>query len=218
MANCKWRNWAKSLGFELIAGADEAGRGPLAGPVVASVCMLPEDHTIEGIDDSKLLTQEERESLFKQIIAYPGVIYGIGMVEVEMIDKINILQATFQAMRLALEAMVIQPTYLFVDGKLPIPRITVLQKPLVGGDADCECIGAASILAKYTRDKKMDELHNQYPQYGFDSNKGYGTAGHLKALQQYGPCSHHRLSFEPVKSMAGQRAHSMDREQKRVLI
>ncbi|ANH78904.1 ribonuclease HII [Candidatus Chlamydia sanziniae] len=186
-------------GFDIIAGVDEVGRGPLAGPVVAAACVLPKNKIFVGLNDSKKLTSKQRATVCKALISDPEVSYGIGEVSVERIDAINILEATKEAMIQAIVALSVSPNFLLVDGldlflKLP-------SKKIIGGDAKSASIAAASILAKEYRDNLMRELHTLYPHYGFDKHKGYGTARHLAALRTYGPCICHRKSFSPIKQM-----------------
>ena len=188
---------AREKGFKQICGIDEAGRGPLAGPVVACACIIPPNILISGIDDSKKLLPQKREEIFKQLVQDPRIIYSIGSIDAEEIDRINISQATIQAMLLAISGLETQPDYLLVDGlKLPHPKIP--SEKIIKGDTLSQSIAAASIIAKVTRDRMMMEFDRKWPEYGFSSNKGYGTAKHLKALQQYGPTSIHRLSFDGV--------------------
>lgn len=191
---------ARKQGYELVAGIDEAGRGPLAGPVVAAACILPTRFSILGIDDSKKLTPEKRAQLFRKITSHPQVIYGVGIVSVEVIDEINILQATIQAMLNAVNCLKNQPHLLLVDG-LQLPHASIPCQKIIGGDALSLCIAAASIIAKETRDRLMIELDRQWPQYGFAIHKGYGTPKHVEALTEFGPCPLHRKSFAPVKSL-----------------
>lgn len=191
------RAWAQN--FVSVAGVDEAGRGPLAGPVVAAACILPKNLQIQGINDSKQLTAKQRETLFAQLCADSQVSYGIGIVEAAVIDQINILQATIKAMLMAVEELEQSPDLLLVDGlKLPHPHLPC--EKIIKGDEQSLSIAAASILAKVTRDRIMMELHIKWPQYGFDQHKGYGTVKHVAALKTYGPSPIHRLTFEPVKS------------------
>lgn len=179
----------------LIAGIDEAGRGPLAGPVVAAAVILPEDAFLMYLDDSKKVTEKRREVLFDQI-RETAVSYGIGMASPERIDEINILQATYEAMRSAVRevASSVRPDVLLNDA-VTIPEVDIPQIPVIKGDAKCLCIAAASILAKVTRDRYMAEMDRLYPEYGFARHKGYGTKQHIEALKEYGPCPIHRRSF-----------------------
>lgn len=189
---------ARQHGFQVIAGVDEAGRGPLAGPVVASACIIPEDVFIVGVDDSKKLTPQERSALFEQITNDPRIIYGVGITDAAEIDLVNILQATIQAMIQAVSQLVLIPEILLVDG-MYLPHVTIPSQKIVQGDARSQSIAAASIIAKETRDKLMAEYDQQWPHYGFAKHKGYGTSQHLEALSKHGPCSLHRKTFEPVK-------------------
>ncbi len=188
-------------GFSFVAGVDEAGRGPLAGPVVAGACILPKSKVFRGINDSKKLSPAQRYSFFETLTTDPDVIFGIGVASVERIDEINILEATKEAMVLAIEAMAVRPDFLLVDG-LHLSYSIPCEK-IIKGDSRSVSIAAASILAKEYRDRLMLELHKEFPDYGFDKHKGYGTAGHLAALRSFGPCPYHRKSFSPVKLMSG---------------
>lgn len=184
------------LGFCQIAGVDEAGRGPLAGPVVAAACILPKNTLITGLNDSKLLTPTKRKNLFTQITKCS--LYGIGVVDAKEIDRINILQATFLAMRIAIENLSQKPDFLLIDGNHS-PGVDIPLELIVEGDKKSISIAAASIIAKVTRDKLMDQYHLEYPEYGFDAHKGYGTKRHLEAIQKFGPSPIHRVSFAPVR-------------------
>ena len=176
-----------------IAGIDEAGRGPLAGPVVAAAVILPEDAFLMYLDDSKKVTEKRREVLFDQI-RESAVSYGIGMASPERIDAINILQATYEAMRQAIAALDPAPAILLNDA-VTIPAVGIAQVPIIKGDSKSVSIAAASILAKVTRDRMMKELDTVYPEYGFAKHKGYGTADHIAAIRKYGLCPIHRRSF-----------------------
>jgi len=184
-------------GFHCVAGIDEVGRGCLAGPVVAAAVVLPERHRIKGIRDSKMLPRARREALY-ELILDRAVGVGVGCVEVDVIDRINILQATKLAMRQALERLPEQPDHLLIDA-LSLREIALPQRPLIGGDAISSSIAAASIVAKVTRDRICDEFDRRYPAYGFARNKGYGTRRHVDALNTDGPCAWHRRSFAPVR-------------------
>ena len=191
---------ARSQGYQLIAGVDEAGRGPLAGPVVAAACIIPQGILIPGVNDSKQLNAGERAELFQLIISDDRIVYGVGIVDPQTIDKVNIYQATSLAMLEAISKLPISPHFLLVDGmKLPHPSIPA--QKIIDGDAKSQSIAAASIIAKETRDQLMVQYHERWPEYGFNQHKGYGTEKHLKALQAYGICPLHRLSFEPVKAL-----------------
>lgn len=193
---------ARRQGYRRIAGVDEAGRGPLAGPVVAAACILPEGLEIPGINDSKKLSAEARDFLYEKIQQDPSILSGVGVVEALMIDQVNILQATFLAMAAAVAKLSEQPDYVLVDGN----QLPPLEMPCVGvvkGDTLSQSIMAASILAKVTRDRIMRNLHQKWPLYGFARHKGYPTPQHLDLLKRLGPCPEHRLSYQPVKmSMA----------------
>jgi len=184
-------------GYQTIAGLDEAGRGPLAGPVVACAVVLPHGEIFYGIDDSKRLTPRKRSFLYTQIYE-KALAVGVGVVDHEVIDKINILQATLLAMKKALENIEISLDFLLVDA-LSLQFSDLPQKALIKGDQRSLSIAAASIIAKVTRDRMMDGYHQDFPLYGFQSHKGYPTAEHKKKLRQFGPCAIHRLSFRGVK-------------------
>lgn len=180
----------------LVAGVDEAGRGPLAGPVMAAAVILDDAHPIEGLADSKLLTPRRREHLYDQIRAH-ALCCSVACASVAEIDQFNILQATLLAMRRAVEGLRLRPARVLVDGNR-LPSLPVLAEAVVGGDALVPAISAASILAKVERDRWCREVDALYPDYGFRRHKGYGTAEHLLALQRHGACEHHRRSFAPV--------------------
>jgi ribonuclease HII len=185
-------------GLATIAGVDEAGRGPLAGPVVAAAVLITEGLAWPGLDDSKQLSPDRREELYARIVEEaPGV--GVAAVEPPDIDAMNILRATLLAMARAIVRLPEVPGHILVDGNQRIPAVTVPQTAIVGGDAACTSIAAASVVAKVTRDRLMCELDGQYPVYGFSRHKGYATKEHLRALSRHGPCSAHRMSFAPVK-------------------
>lgn len=179
--------------YEFICGIDEAGRGPLAGPVVAGAVILPKDCDILYINDSKKLTEKKREELY-DIIKEKAVAYGIGMATPERIDEINILQATYEAMRSAIAQMAVVPDLLLNDA-VTIPQVPIKQVPIIKGDAKSISIAAASILAKVTRDRMMKEYSIIYPEYGFEGHKGYGSQSHIEAIKTYGPSPIHRRSF-----------------------
>lgn len=190
-------------GYRSIAGVDEAGRGCLAGPVVAAAVILPLDGKcqvyFEGVRDSKQLTAQARDYLY-EVIMQRALAVGVGMGSVELIDERNILQATKHAMRAAISQLSIPPQALLLDALL-LPDISLLQRSIIRGDAQCLSIAAASIIAKVTRDRLMLQLHEQYPAYGFAQHKGYGTEAHLAALRQYGVTPLHRRSFAPVREL-----------------
>jgi len=185
---------------ECVAGVDEAGRGPLAGPVVAACVVLPPAATLRGVRDSKELSQAEREAAFHRIVAV-AVATGVGAASVEEVDAFNIRMATLLAMRRAVEALGITPQGLLIDGKDAILVPGVPCEAVVDGDAKSLSIAAASILAKVTRDRLMDDCAATYPVYRFQENKGYGTPDHLEALRTHGPCKIHRKSFRPVREL-----------------
>jgi ribonuclease HII len=203
-----------SRGFTCIAGLDEVGRGPLAGPVVAAAVVLPRGFSHDGIKDSKLLTAKQRETV-APVIRSQAQSWGIGVVEVEEIDRINILKASLLAMAKAFAALRPRPDYLLIDGNQPIPAqwleslnqpsaATPQQKTIVKGDRLCLSIAAASILAKVARDAMMIDLDRLFPDYGFAGHKGYGSAAHLEALRRFGPSPVHRRSFKPVRDVSGE--------------
>lgn len=183
----------KNSGYNLICGADEVGRGPLAGPVVCAAVIMPEGDIIEGVDDSKKLTARKREKL-DALIRERAVAYAVCRVEPQLIDEINILEATKLCMKNAVESLEISPDFVLTDGNMTLD-ITIPQRHVIGGDAASYSIGAASIIAKVYRDKLMDEYAALYPGYGFESNKGYGTAAHIAAIMANGLCPIHRRSF-----------------------
>ena len=191
--------WEQNIRF--VAGIDEVGRGPLAGPVVASSVVLPYGKIFDGIDDSKKLSPDKREKMF-HIILENAISIGIGYVDSMIIDKINILQATFEAMKRAICNMNVVPDYLLIDGSYELDGVPLFQKAVVKGDSKSQCIAAASIVAKVYRDRLMEGFDIEYPMYNFSRNKGYGTKEHIKALMKYGPCKIHRFSFAPVKNFS----------------
>ena len=179
--------------YTYICGIDEVGRGPLAGPVVAGAVILPKDCDILYINDSKKLSEKKREELYN-IIMEKAVATGIGYASVERIDEINILQATFEAMREAISKLAVSPDILLNDA-VTIPQVPFKQVPIIKGDAKSISIGAASIIAKVARDRLMVDYDTVFPEYGFASNKGYGSAQHIEAIKKYGPCPIHRRTF-----------------------
>ena len=190
-------------GIRPVAGVDEAGRGPLAGPVIAAAVILPENFSLmkfpffERLNDSKKLSARVRDELFLHITTQSDICWAIGEGSVEEIGEINILRATGLAMRRALEAISPRPAHALIDG-LPMREIPMPQTALVGGDGLSLSIAAASVVAKVTRDRMMEELDQAFPQYGFARHRGYGTAYHLAMLREHGPCPHHRRGFAPV--------------------
>jgi ribonuclease HII len=196
--------WQK--GFKLIAGVDEAGRGPLAGPVVAAAVVLPcgwsetgLDSRLRGLNDSKQLTEAQREEYYAILTSHPEIRYAIASADAEVIDRINILQATHRAMNQALAQLQPPPEHVLVDGR-PVKSMPFPHTALVKGDACSYSIAGASVLAKVTRDRLMREMDQRYPGYGFAVHKGYGTPQHLAAIQALGPCPIHRRSFAPLRA------------------
>ncbi len=189
-------------GYTLVAGVDEVGRGPLAGPVIAAaVIFLNPSLTPLGIRDSKKLSSAQREKLYEVMINDTSILKGIGLCDERTIDQVNIRQASLQAMRMALSQLRPSPEFVLVDG-FEIPNLTWPQRGIIKGDSLSYSIGAASILAKVTRDRLMDEYEKNYPGYGFKQHKGYGTKLHLGKLKELGPCPAHRQSFEPVYQLS----------------
>jgi ribonuclease HII len=194
-------------GHATIAGVDEAGRGPLAGPVVAASVIFDrawveaEQHgVLKKLNDSKQLSEKLREHFFTLLTEQDAVTYGVGQAEADEVDRINILQATYEAMRRAVNQLPAPPDLILVDGK-PVPDLPHPSENLIKGDSRSLSIAAASIIAKVTRDRQMLEYAQQYPVYGFDQHKGYGTKRHLDALNEHGPCPIHRTSFKPVSQL-----------------
>ncbi|MBQ2594397.1 MAG: ribonuclease HII [Candidatus Riflebacteria bacterium] len=194
-----YENEARIAGYKLIAGGDEAGRGPWAGPVTAAMAILPEEPCIIGLNDSKKLTRNQRKELYEEI-KDKAVAYGIGWASVEEIDKFNILEATRLAFRRAFEQLNPQPDYVLLDF-IKLPWLKLPHQAFAKGETLSASVAAASILAKEARDIEMERLALEYPEYGFDNHKGYGTAAHMEALKKYGPCKLHRMSFKPIKAL-----------------
>ena len=186
----------RARGFELVAGVDEVGRGPLAGPVVAAAVILDPDHLPDGLNDSKKLTASVRERLFTEIMRHAHV--AIASIPAARIDAINIRQATFEAMAGAVNGLAVRADFALIDGR-DVPPLPCPAEALIGGDRRSLSIAAASIIAKVTRDRMMTLLAQTYPDYGFEKHMGYGTAKHLKALDLHGPTPLHRMSFAPLK-------------------
>lgn len=184
-------------GYSYIAGIDEAGRGALAGPVVSAAVIFPKGIEIEGVDDSKKLTHSKRECLF-ELIKEKSLAVGVGIVDHNVIDEINILQATLLSMKNAVQALTIQPDYILVDGNCSIP-VNIPQKSIIGGDSLSVSVAAASIVAKVTRDRLMADYGEMFPGYGFAGHKGYGSAFHLAAIAELRPCAIHRKTFRGVR-------------------
>ena len=186
-------------GIRLVAGVDEAGRGPLSGPVVAGAVIFSPGARIDGVRDSKLLSPKKREELFNKICKVAEAV-GIGIVSEAIIDRVNILQATYLAMRRAIDSLSVRPEYLLVDGR-GLPGTNIPQLAIIGGDRLSRSVASGSIIAKVTRDRIVTRQGKLFPQYGFAVHKGYPTRKHLEALRKYGPCRVHRRSFKPVKSL-----------------
>lgn len=200
MPDYEFEKAAALSGFSCICGVDEAGRGPLAGPVCAAAVILPEDAVIEGLDDSKKLTEKKRERLY-DIIKQTAVAYSVAYGTLEEIETVNILEATYLAMNRAIEGLTVKPDFALIDGNR-VPRgIKIPCETVVKGDSRSMSIAAASVLAKVTRDRLMLEYDKKYPEYNFKKHKGYGTKEHTELIKQYGPCEIHRLSF--LKNILG---------------
>ncbi|MDE0842393.1 MAG: ribonuclease HII [Porticoccaceae bacterium] len=191
-------DWLPPLGVKTLAGVDEVGRGPLAGDVVVAAVILPKSHGLRGLDDSKRLSVSRREALF-ELITRCALCYSIGRSGVEEIDRVNILQATLNAMHRAVNGLSMQPDFVVVDGNR-LPQWQFRSEAVIKGDGRVDAISAASIVAKVIRDREMQLIDQQYPGYGFAAHKGYGTAQHLSALRAFGPTPIHRLSFAPVRN------------------
>lgn len=191
---------AYDLGYKCVVGIDEAGRGPLAGPVVAAACYIDKSFDFQGIKDSKQLDPSERKEAYLKLISHPGVAYGVGIVDASVIDNTNILQATMQAMLIAISKMPISADYLLIDGNC-FPKSNLPGLALVKGDQRSYSIAAASIIAKEMRDAIMLEYHKKWPSHGFDFNKGYATREHILAVKTYGVTPIHRVTFEPIRSL-----------------
>ena len=197
MPTLRYEKKAYASGARLVAGIDEAGRGPLAGPVVAGAAILPRTFRHKTLNDSKQLTPKERDAIYAELTADPSISWAVGISEVEIIDRYNILAATWRAMKAAVDALPVAPDHLLIDG-LPVPVFKTRQTAIVQGDCKSFSIAAASVIAKVTRDRLMLKLHEQYPDYNFAEHKGYGTPEHFAALEKHGPSPVHRKSFAPV--------------------
>lgn len=182
------------IGYKYIAGIDEAGRGPLAGPVVAAAVILPQNCLIEGVNDSKKLSEKKREKLYDDI-TQNAIAWGVGIVDNNVIDEINILNATRRAMHMAIEELKVKPDYILIDAEKKVDTNGIPYLPIIKGDALSISIGAASIIAKVTRDRMMREYDKIFPMYGFEKHKGYGTKAHIEAIKENGLCMIHRKSF-----------------------
>ena len=187
----------RARGFLLVAGVDEAGRGPLAGPVVAAAVILPEDFALDGLTDSKKVSAPKREKIYAILTATAEILWAVAEASVEEIDRLNILRATHLAMARAVQGLPSKPDHALVDG-LPVRGLPIDHTAVVEGDTLSLSIAAASIIAKVTRDRLMVELDTRFPQYGFARHKGYGVREHLEALRNHGPCPAHRRTFAPV--------------------
>ena len=198
MPSLRYEKKAYESGANIVAGVDEAGRGPLAGPVVAAAAILPPTfRRHKTLTDSKQLTEQQRDEIYAELTAMPELYWAVGISDVDVIDQYNILRATWRAMQIAVDGLYVFPDHVLVDGRR-VPFIGVEQTAIVKGDAKSYSIAAASVIAKVTRDRLMLKIHEQYPQYNFRQHKGYGTPEHLAALDQYGPSPIHRKSFAPV--------------------
>lgn len=191
---------ARLLGYQTIAGVDEAGRGPLAGPVVAAACILPDGLDLQGINDSKQLSEKQREAFFRKIQDHPDILTGIGIVEAVLIDQLNILKATLMAMATAVGALKKKPDFVLIDGNR-MPTLEMPCEAIVQGDTLSQSIMAAAIVAKVTRDQMMVEYNQLWPEYGFADHKGYPTKFHREALKRLGPTPIHRKTFKPVRNL-----------------
>ena len=187
-------------GSSPVAGVDEAGRGPLAGPVVAAAVILPCGYSQDFLDDSKKVSSKRRDVLYEELTRDSQVYWGVAFAEVSEIDELNILRATHTAMKRAALALPVRPAFCLIDG-LDVPGFPLAAKGVVRGDGISLSIAAASIIAKVTRDRRMQELAEEFPVYGFAKHKGYGTQAHMEALREYGPCREHRRSFAPVAKL-----------------
>lgn len=194
MPDYSYEKSAAAQGFKAVCGVDEAGRGPLAGPVCAAAVILPEGTVIEGLDDSKKLSEKKREALFDEIIS-KAIAYGIAFSDVEEIEEVNILGATYIAMCRAVDKLAVEPDYVLIDGNRYPPMLNIKGETVIKGDSKSMSIAAASILAKVTRDRLMLEFAKQYPEYEFEKHKGYGTKAHIEAIKKYGVTKIHRPSF-----------------------
>lgn len=200
MPDYEFEKAAVNSGFSCICGVDEAGRGPLAGPVCAAAVILPEGAVIEGLDDSKKLTEKKREKLY-DVIKETAVAYSVAYGTLEEIETVNILEATYLAMNRAIEGLNVKPDFALIDGNRAPRGIKIPCETIVKGDSKSMSVAAASVLAKVTRDRLMLEYDKKYPEYNFKKHKGYGTKEHTELIKQYGPCEIHRLSF--LKNILG---------------
>ena len=194
MPDLSFENEARKKGFAAVCGVDEAGRGPLMGPVCAAAVILPEDVELEGVNDSKKLSEKKREALF-EVIKEKAVAWSVAFASVEEIEEVNILNATYLAMNRAIEGLSVPADYALIDGNRVPKDIKIECETVVKGDAKSLSIAAASILAKVSRDRLVLEYDKEFPEYKFADHKGYGTAAHIEAIKKYGPCKYHRASF-----------------------
>lgn len=194
MPDYEYENAAKSKGFKLVCGVDEAGRGPLAGPVCAAAVILPENAVIEGLNDSKKLSEKKREALY-DVIKEKAIAFCVAYGTLEEIETLNILQATFLAMNRAIDGLTVKPDFALIDGNRVPKDIKIPCETVVKGDGKSMSVAAASVLAKVTRDRLMLEYDKKYPEYDFKKHKGYGTKEHTELIKKYGPCEIHRMSF-----------------------
>lgn len=208
---CNIEEQIRAQGLEVIAGVDEAGRGPLAGPLVAAACILPPGYKLRGVNDSKKLTSDQRYALYQELLLHTEISLGVGVVEPTEIDRLNIHKATLEAMMRAIARLGKQPSFLLIDGK-HIPPCEIPAEGIVDGDQKVQAIAAASIIAKVTRDHIMMGYHDLFPKYGFNEHKGYGTKRHLEAIAAYGPSPIHRMSFGRLKGEEEQAVHEEQKE------
>ena len=199
MPTLRYEKRAYQNGANIVAGVDEVGRGPLAGPVLAGAVILPREYRHPILNDSKQLSPDQREELYAELTAHPGIRWAVGESSVEVIEQYNILRATERAMAVALDRLPVRPDHVLVDGHR-CRAVLLPQTAIVGGDAKSFSIAAASVIAKVTRDRLMVELDREYPQYGFAVHKGYGTPEHLAAIEKHGPCPIHRRTFAPIRN------------------
>lgn len=195
-------SFLRSEGIVQFAGVDEAGRGPIAGPVVTCACIVPADFFLDGLTDSKQLNEKQLDAMYLALLQYPGVECSIAVIDCETIDSINILQATLLGMSQSIARLKTCPSLALIDGNF-VPSSNVPCCPVIKGDFWCASISAASVIAKVTRDRMLLEYETLWPQYGFARHKGYGTSDHLRRLRLYGPCPIHRKSFAPVRELLG---------------
>lgn len=193
---CSFESKARKQGHQVVAGIDEAGRGPLAGPVFAAACIIPKGVYVAGVNDSKKLSPKYRQDVYQSIVSDHRITFAVASVDEATIDQVNIFQATIQAMLLAVGCLAICPDYLLVDG-LKLPHPTIPSEKIISGDSLSQSIAAASVIAKVQRDQLMEQYHERWPVYGFNEHKGYGTEKHRKAIEKYGICPGHRKSFAP---------------------